>query len=135
LLWPSGGCEIVALPLTPTTDLPDSFTSTLERFLRVMYGRDTAELTIEAYRTDLRQCFTRQMENNTTATSPERIERADDEEFPAYRADRGSTGLTRARKLAALRALSAFSWPRARWSDRRQWPWRPRSGSGPNAPI
>ena len=103
-----GDCEILALPMTATTTLPTAFTTTLERFLRVMHGRNKARLTIEAYRTDLRQFFAWLVENNATATAPELIERADVEEFLAHLADKGITGLSRARKLSAIRELDRF---------------------------
>ncbi len=94
--------------MSTTTPLPASYTETLEHFLRVLSGRNKAVLTIQAYATDLRQFFVWLRENNATATAPELIERADVEEFLSHLASQGITGLSRARKLAAIRELYRF---------------------------
>jgi integrase/recombinase XerC len=96
------------MPMTPLSLLPDAYRSTLERFLRVLSGRNRAALTIQAYATDLRQFFVWLLETNATATAPELIERADVEEYLAHLAQRGISGLSRARKLAAIRELYRF---------------------------
>jgi site-specific recombinase XerD len=65
-------------------------------------------LTIRAYATDLTQ-FLRWLSDNSYAPSPEKVERAD---ITEYLASLGSqqrlTGVTRARKLAALREFFKF---------------------------
>src|SRR5881398_782225 len=72
-------------------------------FLRALEGKNRSEATRHAYHTDLLQFFIWLKENNSYATSPDRITKADVTEFLTACARRGLSGLSRARKLAALR--------------------------------
>src|SRR5256714_4240347 len=72
-------------------------------FLRSLEGKNRSELTRKAYQTDLLQFFIWLKENNVAATSPERITKADVMEFLTACARRGLSGVSRARKLAAIR--------------------------------
>lgn len=72
-------------------------------FVRSLEGKNRSELTRKAYHTDLLQFFIWLKENNVAATSPERITKADVTEFLTACARRGLSGVSRARKLAAIR--------------------------------
>lgn len=72
-------------------------------FLRSLEGKNRSEATRRAYHTDLLQFFIWLKENNSYATSPDKITKADVTEFLTACARRGLSGLSRARKLAALR--------------------------------
>jgi integrase/recombinase XerD len=76
---------------------------TLNAFLRSLEGKNRSELTRRAYHTDLLQFFIWLKENNSYATSPDKITKVDVTEFLSACARRGLSGLSRARKLAALR--------------------------------
>lgn len=75
----------------------------LNAFLRSLEGKNRSELTRKAYHTDMLQFFIWLKENNSYATSPDKITKADVTEFLSACARRGLSGLSRARKLAALR--------------------------------
>lgn len=75
----------------------------LNAFLRSLEGKNRSEATRKAYHTDLLQFFIWLKENNSYATSPDKITKADVTEFLTACARRGLSGLSRARKLAALR--------------------------------
>src|SRR5438046_7339514 len=72
-------------------------------FLRSLEGKNRSEATRKAYHTDLLQFFIWLKENNSYATSPEKITKADVTEFLTACARRGLSGVSRARKLAAIR--------------------------------
>src|SRR6476646_6515675 len=75
----------------------------LNAFLRSLEGKNRSELTRKAYHTDLLQFLIWLKENNVAATGPERITKADVTEFLTACARRGLSGVSRARKLAAIR--------------------------------
>jgi site-specific recombinase XerD len=64
--------------------------------------------TITAYRTDLTQFLTFLAETNVTVAQPADIRRDDLAEYLASLADQGRSGITRARKLAAIREFFRF---------------------------
>jgi integrase/recombinase XerC len=72
-------------------------------FLRTLSGANKSPSTITAYRTDLAQFARFLAETNCTVTTPADITRTDVSEFLGHLADRRLSGVTRARKLAALR--------------------------------
>jgi integrase/recombinase XerC len=74
-----------------------------EAFLRELAGRNVSPATITAYRTDLTQFLTWLQETNLAAVHPSDVQRIDVSEYLAYLADQGRTGVTWARKLAAIR--------------------------------
>jgi len=81
----------------------DPLADSMAAFMRSLEGKNRSELTRKAYHTDLLQFFIWLKENNVVATSPERITKADVTEFLTACARRGLSGVSRARKLAAIR--------------------------------
>src|ERR1700694_562126 len=82
---------------------PVALENALEGFLRALAGKTRSPATIAAYRTDLGQFFGYLAETNYTASSPDRIEKADISDYLAYLGQRKLSGVSRARKLAAIR--------------------------------
>jgi len=89
-------------------EMPAALTSSLTRYLTSLQTRNLSQHTITAYRTDVMQFFTWLTENDGTVTSPHHISRAHLIDYLAYLAHQGRSGVTRARKLAAIRAYCAF---------------------------
>jgi site-specific recombinase XerD len=87
-----------------TNNLP---TPTLEAaagaFLCSLAGNNASPQTIRAYTTDVQQFITWLRETNGVIDSADEVRRLDVTEYLAHLAGRGLTGVTRARKLAALR--------------------------------
>jgi site-specific recombinase XerD len=82
--------------------------STLDLFLRTLEAKNRSQATIQAYSTDLRQFITWLRETNITIEVPADIERLDVTEYLAHLAGRGLSGVSRARKLAAMREYFRF---------------------------
>jgi site-specific recombinase XerD len=82
-------------------------TLTLEQaladFLRSLAGKNRSTATQRAYQTDIHQFITWLHENNMVVLSPTQVERADITEYLAFLAERRLSGVSRARKVAALR--------------------------------
>lgn len=87
---------------------PLTFATAQARFLDLLAGRNRSQATIRAYQTDLRQFFAWLEQNNATATEPARVERADVSEYLTHLARRKLSGVSRARKLAALREFFRY---------------------------
>ena len=83
------------------TDSP--FHTTLTGFLNSLTARNTSRHTRIAYQTDLRQFFSWLLEHDLTVSAPLQIRRGHIIEFLAFLAQQGRSGVTRARKLAAIR--------------------------------
>jgi site-specific recombinase XerD len=83
--------------------------STLELYLRTMEGRNRSRATIHAYRTDLNQFIKWVRETNVTIDAPEDVARLDITEYLAFLSERGLSGVSRARKLAAIRGYFRFA--------------------------
>ena len=85
----------------------DSKNQTLEAstaaFLRSLVGRKLSPQTTRAYRTDVTQFVAWLAETNGVADTASKITRLDMVEYLAHLAGRGLTGVSCARKLAALR--------------------------------
>ncbi len=81
---------------------------TLSAFLRTLSGANKSAATITAYRTDLLQFVRFLHETNCTVAAPADVSRGDIAEYLAHLAERGSSGTTRARKLASIREFFRF---------------------------
>ena len=89
-------------------EMPPALTTTLTYYLNSLRARNLSQHTITAYRTDVTQFFTWLIENDITVTAPQHISRPHIIDYLAYLAYQGRTGVTRARKLAAIRAYCTF---------------------------
>ena len=88
------------------TDSP--FHTTLTGFLNSLTARNTSRHTRIAYQTDLRQFFTWLLEHDMTVSAPLHIRRGHIIEYLAFLAQQGRSGVTRARKLAAIREYCKY---------------------------
>jgi site-specific recombinase XerD len=80
----------------------------LKIFLRALQGQNYSPKTLRAYGDDLTQFLGWVEKNRMDWDSPTRFSRADIEGFMQYLAGRGMSGVTRVRKLAAIRKFFAF---------------------------
>lgn len=80
----------------------------LDSFLRTLEGKNRSPSTLLAYKTDLRQFLSWLHANNAVATTPAEVEKADISEYLAALGQRGVSGVSRARKLAAIREYFRF---------------------------
>lgn len=71
-------------------------------------GKNRSLLTIRAYRTDIGQFISWLKENNLCAPIPDKVERADVTEYLAQLGQQGIMGVSRARKLAAIREFFRY---------------------------
>jgi site-specific recombinase XerD len=76
---------------------------TLADFLKALAGKNRSAATSRAYQTDIHQFIAWLHENNMIVLSPVQVERADITEYLASLAERKLSGVSRARKVAALR--------------------------------
>lgn len=90
------------------TTTPLTLEASAAAFLRALDGRNLSKQTIRAYTTDLRQFLAWLAETNGVAARPDQVTRLDMTEYLAHLASRQLTGVTRARKLAALREFFGF---------------------------
>src|SRR4051812_45435511 len=72
-------------------------------FLNSLTGKNRSSATIRAYQTDINQLIIWLHENNMVVLSPVQVERADITDYLAHLAERRLSGVSRARKVAALR--------------------------------
>ncbi len=89
-------------------EIPTALTTTLTRYLNSLKARNTSEHTITAYRTDVTQFFTWLAENDISVTTPQHISRSHIIDYLSHLADQSRSGVTRARKLAAIREYCTF---------------------------
>jgi site-specific recombinase XerD len=75
----------------------------LESFLRALEGKNRSSGTQSAYKTDLSQFFTWIHENSLITETVDQVEKIDVTEYLAYLGQRGLTGVSRSRKIAAIR--------------------------------
>jgi site-specific recombinase XerD len=75
----------------------------LEGFLCSLDGRNRSQATVAAYRADLEQFVGWLHETNAVALSPADVDKLDVSEYLTHLAARKLTGVSRARKLAAIR--------------------------------
>ena len=83
-------------------------TQALRIFLRALEGQNFSPKTLRAYGDDLTQFLSFVEKNRVDWDSPTRFERGDIEGFMQYLAAQRMTGVTRVRKLAAIRKFFTF---------------------------
>jgi integrase/recombinase XerC len=83
-------------------------TQALQIFLRALEGQNFSPKTLRAYGDDLTQFLTFVEKNRVDFDTPTRFDRADIEGFMQYLAAQRRTGVTRVRKLAAIRKFFTF---------------------------
>src|SRR5512134_317968 len=83
-------------------------TQSLRIFLRALQGQNFSPKTLRAYGDDLTQFMSFVKNNRVDWDSPTRFDRADIEGFMQYLAAQRMTGVTRVRKLAAIRKFFTF---------------------------
>ena len=83
-------------------------TQSLELFLRALQGQNYSPKTLRAYGDDLHQFLAWVEKNRVDLDIPTRFSRGDIEGFMQYLAAQRMTGVTRVRKLAAIRKFFAF---------------------------
>jgi site-specific recombinase XerD len=84
------------------------FQQTIISFLRELEGGNKSTLTLTAYKTDLLQFFTWLAANDVSVTTPDQVTRGHVNEYLAFLSSQGRSGVTRARKLAALKSFFAY---------------------------
>jgi len=80
----------------------------LARYVEALTGRNVSPLTLRAYAADVRQFCMWLRATNVAVSRPDQVQRQDLREYLAELARQGRSGVTRARKLAALRGYFAF---------------------------
>src|SRR6202162_5679149 len=85
-----------------------TFQQIIISFLRELEGGNKSTLTLTAYKTDLLQFFKWLSENDVTVTTPAQVTRGHVNEYLAFLSSQGRSGVTRARKLAALKSFFAY---------------------------
>jgi site-specific recombinase XerD len=83
-------------------------TQSLQLFLRALQGQNYSPKTVRAYGDDLTQFLAWVEKNRVDWDTPTHFARADIEGFMQYLAAQRMTGVTRVRKLAAIRKLFTF---------------------------
>jgi site-specific recombinase XerD len=83
-------------------------TQAIELFLQTLKGQNFSPKTIRAYGDDLRQFLAWVQSVRVDFDNPKRMDRRDVEAFMHYLAGHNRTGVTRVRKLAAIRKFFAF---------------------------
>lgn len=87
---------------------PAVLTISVERFIRTLCGRNLSTHTAIAYQTDLAQFLSFLTNNDGTVDSPAKITTTHISDFLSYLSGLGRSGVTRARKLAAIREYLKF---------------------------
>ncbi len=82
--------------------------TSLTRYLNSLAGRNLSSHTAIAYRTDLLQFLSFLTENDISVTSPEQITRTHILDYLTFLSGLGRSGVTRSRKLAAIREYCKF---------------------------
>src|SRR6266567_6696922 len=89
-------------------DTQSQLYTSLTRYLNSLSGRNLSGHTASAYRTDLLQFLSFLTENDISVTSPEKITRTHILDYLSFLSDKGRSGVTRTRKLAAIREYCKF---------------------------
>lgn len=89
-------------------DIQIQLSTSLTRYLKSLGGRNLSSHTAAAYRTDLLQFLTWLAENDVSVDSPEKITRNHILDYLSHLSGLGRSGVTRVRKLAAIREYLKF---------------------------
>jgi len=89
-------------------DKQSVLSQTQMRFIKSLSGRNLSTHTATAYQTDIRQFLSFLTENDMTVDSPTQITRTHILDYLSHLAGLGRSGVTRARKLAAIREYCKF---------------------------
>src|SRR6266480_5626891 len=89
-------------------NIQTQLSTSLTRYLNSLSGRNLSNHTATAYRTDLLQFLNFLAENDITVDSPAKITRTHILDYLSHLADLGRSGITRVRKLAAIREYLKF---------------------------
>ena len=89
-------------------DTQSQLYTSLTRYLNSLSGRNLSGHTATAYRSDLLQFLSFLTENDVTVNSPEKITRTHILDYLSHLANLGRSGVTRTRKLAAIREYCKF---------------------------
>ena len=85
-----------------------TFQQTIISFLQELEGGNKSSLTLTAYKTDLIQFVLWLSENDVTVTTPAQVMRGHVNEYLVFLSSQGRRGVTRARKLAALKSFFSY---------------------------
>src|SRR5438046_1992247 len=96
------------LKIYHTVMLTMTTTQSLQIFLRALQWQNFSPKTLRAYGDDLAQFLTFMEKNRVDFDNPARFTRGDIEGFMQYLASQRMTGVTRVRKLAAIRKFFTF---------------------------
>jgi site-specific recombinase XerD len=92
----------------PSSSASQSLAAAVAGFLRSLEGQNRSPQTLKAYRLDLSQFVQYLAESDITVQTPADVRRADVVEYFAELHRHGLTGVSRARKLASLRAFFRY---------------------------
>src|SRR6266496_6376502 len=92
----------------PAMETQTQLYPSLTRYLNSLTGRNLSVHTSKAYCTDLLQFLTWLTENDISVNSPEKITRTHILDYLSHLAGLGRSGVTRTRKLAAIREYCKF---------------------------
>ena len=85
-----------------------TFEQNVLAFLQELVGGNKSTLTLTAYKTDLMQFFQWLSENDITVTIPGQVTRGHVNEYLAFLSSQARSGVTRGRKLAALKSFFTY---------------------------
>jgi integrase/recombinase XerC len=91
-----------------TTSIGTSFAATLDAFLDALAAANCSPATIAAYQSDVAQCIDYLQHADMTLTAPDQVERHELLDYLASLSRRGLSGVSRARKVAAIRGYFRF---------------------------
>ncbi len=87
---------------------PITFEKALDLFLESLKGKNRSDLTLRAYKTDVRQFFSYLHDTNVIIVAPIDVKRTDISEYLSFLSQRDLTGVSRARKLSAIKEYFRF---------------------------
>lgn len=85
-----------------------TFEQAIAKYMNAMNGKNQSEHTVRAYSADLIQFVTYLRENDATVLSPLHVTKSHVSEYLSYLGQCDLSGVTRARKLSAVRGLYRF---------------------------